>query len=210
MTEKAVKKEFDGYVKSVSLKALDELDPTQVVDVNLPPDRIKSLLRDEIRQEMARVKTGFQEQSDFIVETATNLNGGVTDEDKRGFLELDLYYSNYFGDEEREERFGDELAEYFEETVTNVAPLVESDEDDFWDAVVDVYDKEEAVGVLQSYFTRSEILERYTDEMVLTMALDTGLPIEEVEYTEESVRVFAAGEAEMRDRVEEQAEMVYD
>ena len=46
--------------------------------------------------------------------------------------------------------------------------------------------------------------------MVLTMALDTGLPIEEVEYTEESVRVFAEGEAEMRDRVEEQAELVYD
>jgi hypothetical protein len=207
MTEKAVKKEFDGYVKSVSLKALDELDPTQVVDVNLPPDRIKSLLRDEIRQEMARVKTGFQEQSDFIVETAAN--GGATDDDKRKFLELDLYYSNYFGDEERKEKFGNELGEYFEETVRNVAPLVASDEDDFWDAVVDVYDKDEAVEVLQSYFQRSEILGRYTDEMVLTMALDTGLPIEEVEYTEESVRVFAAGEAEMRDRVEEQADMVY-
>jgi hypothetical protein len=207
MTEKAVKKEFDGYVKSVSLKALDELDPTQVVDVNLPPDRIKSLLRDEIRQEMARVKTGFQEQSDFIVETAAN--GGATDDDKRKFLELDLYYSNYFGDEKRKEKFGNELGEYFEETVRNVAPLVASDEDDFWDAVVEVYDKDEAIDVLQSYFQRSEILGRYTDEMVLTMALDTGLPIEEVEYTEESVRVFAAGEAEMRDRVEEQAEMVY-
>jgi hypothetical protein len=208
MTEKAVKKEFDGYVKSVSLKALDELDPTQVVDVNLPPDRIKSLLRDEIRQEMARVKTGFQEQSDFIVETAAN--GEVTEDDRARFLELDLYYSNYFGDEERKRKFGDELGEYFEETVMNVAPLVASEEDDFWDSVAEIYDKDEAVEVLQGYFSRSKILERYTDEMVLTMALDTGLPIEEVEYTEESVRVFAEGEAEMRDRVEEQAELVYD
>ncbi|MFP4174305.1 MAG: hypothetical protein ACLFSW_00805 [Halobacteriales archaeon] len=208
MTEKAVKKEFDGYVKSVSLKALDELDPTQVVDVNLPPDRIKSLLRDEIRQEMARVKSGFQEQSDFIVETAAN--GGATEEDKAKFLELDLYYSNYFGDEERKKQFGDELGEYFEETVENVAPLVASDEEEFWDAVAETYDEDEAVEVLQSYFRRSDILKKYTDEMVLTMALDTGLPIEEVEYTEESVRVFAEGEAEMRGRIEEQANLVYD
>lgn len=208
MTEKAVKKEFDGYVKSVSLKALDELDPTQVVDVNLPPDRIKSLLRDEIRQEMARVKTGFQEQTDLIVETAAK--GETTEEDRSKFLELDLYYTNYFGDEDRTEQFGEELTEYFVETVENVAPLVASDEDDFWDAVKDIYDEDEAVEVLQSYFSRSNILEKYTDEMVLTMALDTGLPIEEVEYTEESVRVFAAGEREMRGRIEEQAELVYD
>jgi len=207
MTEKAVKKEFDGYVKSVSLKALDELDPTQVVDVNLPPDRIKSLLRDEIRQEMARVKSGFQEQSDFIVETAAN--GGVTDDDRRKFLELDLYYSNYFGDEERKAQFGEELGEYFEETVDNITPIVRSDEDDFWDCVAETYDRDEAVGILQRYFRRSDILKRYTDEMVLTMALDTGLPIEEVEYTEESVRVFGEGEKEMRRRVEEQADMVY-
>lgn len=208
MTEKAVKKEFDGYVKSVSLKALDELDPTQVVDVNLPPDRIKSLLRDEIRQEMARVKTGFQEQTDLIVETAAK--GEVTEEDKSKFLELDLYYTNYFGDEERTEQFGEELTEYFESTVRNVAPLVASEEEDFWDAVKDIYDEDKAVEVLQGYFSRSDILEKYTDEMVLTMALDTGLPIEEVEYTEESVRVFAEGEREMRGRIEDQAELVYD
>ena len=208
MTEKAVKKEFDGYVKSVSLKALDELDPTQVVDVNLPPDRIKSLLRDEIRQEMARVKTGFQEQTDLIVETAAK--GEVTEEDKSKFLELDLYYTNYFGDEERTEQFGEELTEYFESTVRNVAPLVASEEEDFWDAVKDIYDEDKAVEALQGYFSRSDILEKYTDEMVLTMALDTGLPIEEVEYTEESVRVFAEGEREMRGRIEDQAELVYD
>lgn len=208
MTEKAVKKEFDGYVKSVSLKALDELDPTQVVDVNLPPDRIKSLLRDEIRQEMARVKTGFQEQTDLIVETAAK--GEVTEEDKSKFLELDLYYTNYFGDEERTEQFGEELTEYFESTVRNVAPLVASEEEDFWDAVKDIYDEDRAVEALQGYFSRSDILEKYTDEMVLTMALDTGLPIEEVEYTEESVRVFAEGEREMRGRIEDQAELVYD
>jgi hypothetical protein len=208
MTEKAVKKEFDGYVKSVSLKALDELDPTQVVDVNLPPDRIKSLLRDEIRQEMARVKTGFQEQTDLIVETAAK--GEVTEEDKSKFLELDLYYTNYFGDEKRTEQFGEELSEYFGSTVRNVAPLVASEEEDFWDAVKDIYDEDKAVEVLQGYFSRSDILERYTDEMVLTMALDTGLPIEEVEYTEESVRVFAEGEREMRVRIEDQAELVYD
>jgi hypothetical protein len=208
MTEKAVKKEFDGYVKSVSLKALDELDPTQVVDVNLPPDRIKSLLRDEIRQEMARVKTGFQEQTDLIVETAAK--GEVTEEDRSKFLELDLYYTNYFGDEERTEQFGEELTEYFESTVRNVAPLVASEEEDFWDAVKDIYDEDKAVEALQGYFSRSDILEKYTDEMVLTMALDTGLPIEEVEYTEESVRVFAEGEREMRGRIEDQAELVYD
>jgi len=207
MTEKAVKKEFDGYVKSISLRALDELDPSAVVDIDLPADRVKSMLRDEIRQEMARVKGGFQEQTDLIVETAAS--GEVTDEDRRKFLKSDLYYSNYFGDSERKKQFGDELIEYFEEAVENVQPLVESEHDEFWDCVKDVYEKDRAVRLLKEHFRRSEILKKYTDEMVLTMALDTGLPIEEVEYTEEGVRVFAEGEKHMRARLEEQAELAY-
>jgi hypothetical protein len=208
MTEKAVKKEFDGYVKSISLRALDELDPSAVVDIDLPADRIKSMLRDEIRQEMARVKGGFQEQTDHIIETA--VRGEVTDEDRRKFLKSDLYYSNYFGDEERKKRFGNELNDYFEAAVDSVEPLVESEHDDFWDCVKESYEKDEAVRLLKEHFRRSEILEKYTDEMVLTMALDTGLPIEEIEYTEEGVRVFAEGEKHMRERLEEQAELAYE
>jgi hypothetical protein len=208
MTEKAVKKEFDGYVKSISLRALDELDPSAVVDIDLPADRIKSMLRDEIRQEMARVKSGFQEQTDHIIETASN--GEITAEDRRKFLETDLYYSNYFGDAERKEQFGDELTEYFEGAVGGIRPLVESDCDQFWDCVKETYEKEEATEMLQEHFRRSEILKKYTDEMVLTMALDTGLPIEEIEYTEESVRVFGESEKHMRERLEEQAKLAYD
>ncbi len=207
MTEKAVKKEFDGYVKSISLRALDELDPSAVVEIDIPADRLKSILRDEIRQEMARVKGGFQEQSDLIIETASNSE--ITDEDRRKFLESDLYYSNYFGDSDRKKQFGDELTGYFEEAVESVKPLVESDHDSFWDCVKEVYEKDEAVRLLKKHFRRSEILEKYTDEMVLTMSLDSSLPIEEIEYTEESVRVFAEGERHMRKRLEEQAEMAY-
>jgi len=208
MTEKAVKKEFDGYVKSVSLKALDELDPTKVVEVNLPPERLKSLLRDEIRQEMARIKSGFQEQTDVIVETAAK--GEITDEDRRKFLKLDLYYTNYFGDEERKNRFAEELTEYFEDVVEGIQPIIASEKDDYWECVRGVYDEDEAVEVLSQYFSRAQILEKYTDEMVLTMALDTGLPIEEIEYTEESVRVFAKGEEEMRERIADQAALAYE
>jgi len=208
MTEKAVKKEFDGYVKSISLRALDELDPSAVVDIDLPADRIKSMLRDEIRQEMARVKGGFQEQTDLIIETA--VRGEITDEDRRKFLETDLYYSNYFGDAERKKEFGEELTGYFEEAVESVKPLVESEHDKFWDCVKDVYEKEKAVKLLKNHFRRAEILGKYTDEMVLTMALDTGLPIEEIEYTDEGVRVFAEGEKHMRERLEEQADLAYD
>ncbi|MDZ7689441.1 MAG: hypothetical protein U5J64_12165 [Halobacteriales archaeon] len=208
MTEKAVKKEFDGYVKSISLRALDELDPSAVVEVDIPADRLKSILRDEIRQEMARVKSGFQEQTDLIIETAAK--GEITDGDRRKFLESDLYYSNYFGDAERKKKFGEELTEYFEEAVESVKPLVESEQDTFWDCVKEVYEKDEAVRLLKKHFRRSEILGKYTDEMVLTMALDTGLPIEEIEYTDESVRVFAEGEKHMRQRVEEQADLAYD
>jgi len=208
MTEKAVKKEFDGYVKSISLRALDELDPSAVVEIDIPADRLKSILRDEIRQEMARVKSGFQEQTDLIIETAAK--GEITDEDRRKFLESDLYYSNYFGDSERKKQFGEELTEYFEDAVDSVKPLVESEHDSFWDCVKNVYEKDDAVELLKKHFRRSEILKKYTDEMVLTMALDTGLPIEEIEYTDESVRVFAEGEKHMRKRLEEQADLAYD
>lgn len=203
-----MRKEFDGYVKSVALQSLDELDPTKVVEVNLPVDKVKSVMRDEIRQEMARVKSSFQDQTDVLIDTS--VKGHVEDEDMEKFLKTDLFYENYSGDAERKKEFARRLGDYFEETVEGVAPLIESDEDDFWDCVEDVYGKDEAIGVLTNYFSRSDIVKDYTDGMVLNMALDTGLPIEEVEYTEESVRVFAFGEAQMRDRVREQANLVYD
>jgi len=208
MTEKAVRKEFDGYVKSVALQSLDELDPTKVVEVNLPVDKVKSVMRDEIRQEMARVKSSFQDQTDVIIDTA--VKGQVEDGDLEEFLKTDLFYRNYAGDADRKAEFAERLGEYFERTVKGVAPLIESEEESFWDCVEDVYEKGEAVEVLTNYFSRSDIVKDYTDGMVLNMALDTGLPIEEVEYTEESVRVFTFGEEQMRDRIREQANLVYD
>lgn len=211
MTEEAVRKKLDKFVHTVAIKSLDELDPVNVldVDVNLPGDKIKSAMRDDIRQEMASVKARFQDQMSVAVDYSLAGNGSF-DEHRKEFLDVDVFYNSFEGNGETEQAFRDELTEYFEDTSEGIKPLVESDRDEYWDAMVASYTKEEASEMLDRHFSRVDIVEKYTDDMVMEMELDTGLPIEKMEYTDEAVRVFGAGEEYMRERVQKQLDKVYD
>ncbi len=211
MTEEAVRKKLDKFVHTVAIRSLDELDPVNVldVDVNLPGDKIKSAMRDDIRQEMATVKARFQDQMGVAVDYSLAGNGSF-DEHKAEFLDVDVFYNSYEGNGETEQAFRDDLAEYFRETSEGIRPLVESDEDEYWDAMVDSYTKEEAAEMLNAHFSRVDIVEKYKDDMVMEMELDTGLPIEKMEYTDEAIRIFGLGEKAMRERVQKQLDKVYD
>ncbi len=211
MTEEAVRKKVDKFVHTVAIQSLDELDPLNVldVDVNLPGDKIKSAMRDDIRQEMATVKARFQDQMEAAVDYSVEGNG-TFEEHRDEFLDVDVFYNSYEGNGERKQEFKDDLTEYFETVSEGFEPLVESEEDEYWDAMVDSYTKEEAAEVLDAHFSRVDIVEKYTDDMVMEMELDTGLPIEKMEYTDEAVRIFGVGEQTMRDRVHKQLDKVYD
>lgn len=211
MTEEAVRKKLDKFVHTVAIQSLDELNPVNVldVDVNLPGDKIKSAMRDDIRQEMATVKARFQDQMGLAVDCSLAENGSF-EEHKEEFLDADVFYNSYAGNGESEQAFRDDLGEYFRETSEGIKPLVESEKDEYWDAMVACYTKEEASDMLDAHFSRVDIIEKYKDDMVMEMALDTGLPIEKMEYTDEAVRVFGVGEQVMRDRVQKQLDKVYD
>lgn len=210
MTEEAVRKKLDKFVHTVAIQSLDELDPVNVldVDVNLPSDKIKSAMRDDIRQEMATVKARFQDQMEVAVDYSLAGNGSF-DEHRDEFLEVDVFYNSYEGNGETDQAFRDDLADYFRETSEGIKPLVDSEEDEYWDAMVECYTKEEASDMLDAHFSRADIIEKYKDDMVMEMELDTGLPIEKMEYTDEAVRVFGVGEQVMRDRVQKQLDKVY-
>ncbi|MFW5929351.1 MAG: hypothetical protein ACOCT0_02905 [Halobacteriota archaeon] len=210
MTERAVRHKLGRFVHTVAIRSLDELNPLNVldVDVNLPGDKLKSAMRDDIRQEMASVKARFQDQADVMVDYSLERNGRY-DDYLEEFLANDVFYSHYHGNGDGRESFQRELKEYFDENTENLAPLIESPEDDFWDAVRDVYGREEARDVLGTHFSRADIIEKYTDGIVLNMELDTGLPIDEMEYTDEGVRIFAVGERQMREQVDEQLDKLY-
>ncbi len=211
MTEEAVRKKLDKFVHTVAIQSLDELDPLNVldVDVNISGDKIKSAMRDDIRQEMATVKARFQDQMGLAVDYSVAGNGSF-ESHRDEFIDVDVFYNTFRGNGERKEAFREDLTEYFERTSEGIKPLVESPEEEYWDAMVACYTKDEARDYLDAHFSRADIIERYKDDMVMEMELDTGLPIESMEYTDEAVRVFSVGEAEMRDRVHKQLDKVYD
>ncbi|MDY6780029.1 MAG: hypothetical protein SV760_05705 [Halobacteria archaeon] len=208
MTKDAVRNELDDYVHQVARRSLDEVNPLNVLDANtsLSGGAIKEAMRGDIRQEMIGIKSSFQNQCRLMVESAAD---DAADDYFEEFLESDVFYQNYQGDDESAERFKEDLGEYFDDISQGMKPVVESDEDEFWDAFVDVYEKEEALEVLHRLFNRSEIVQKYADGMVMMMDLDTGLPIEEIEYTQESLRVFEVAEKYLRDMIEEEAEKAY-
>ncbi|MFB6284762.1 MAG: hypothetical protein ABEK59_12685 [Halobacteria archaeon] len=197
MTEEAVKEQLDDYIHEVATHAFHELDPTNVVNVDLPADKIKSALRQDIRQEVIGIKSGFQGQLTVFIQAVSEKD---RDESFEKFLEEDIFFRNYEGD--REDELRRDLRDHFDEVVENIGPLVESDED-FWVSVEEHYENGEAVESLNTVFKRSEVVEDYRDGFVMEMSLDTGLPIEEIEYTDEGLRVLKSGEEHIQELIEE-------
>ncbi|MFP4632513.1 MAG: hypothetical protein ACLFMT_03640 [Halobacteriales archaeon] len=196
MTERAVRSKLLRFVHVAALHSLDELDPFNVinVDLDMSSSALKEFFRSELRQETARIKARFQEQTEVIVDYAAE-DGGAEDY-LDDYLASDLYYQAYDG--EKETDFRDDLLDYLRTTGDNLRPVVESPEDDFWDAVLDVYTGPEALEVFDYHFDRSRIVRDYVEGLDLRMQVDTGLPIGELEYTEESLRIYASGEDELR------------
>lgn len=200
MTEEAVKQEFDDYIHEVATHAFHELDPKNVVDIDVPADQIKPALRQDIRQEIIGIKSSFQSQLSLYIDAVT----GDRDKIFEKFLEEDVFYRNYHGDTKDELR--NDLRNHFDEVVDNIQPLVESHQDDFWSAVEDSYSRQEATEALNTVFDRSSVVEKYRDGFDMEMSLDTGLPIETVEYTDEGFRVLKSGENHVKQIIENEVE----
>ena len=200
MTE--VRDRLDGYAEYVAERATDEFKPTNVVNIpGVSDKRAKSM----ISSTMEKMEKGQAKALRRQYGAAVDAVGGDVDEHAETFIENDAFYRNYEGD--RDEEFRDALVDRLRETRDALAPVVESDEDGFWDAVRDAYDHEEAVDQLGKLFTATETAKRFSDGIV--MEIDVPVRSKNYTYTEESLRAFGVAENDARKKVAKEADEAY-
>ena len=208
MTEDAVRDRFDDYIESMYGYVTEEVQPLNAVGF---PSFVSKPARKATlpvaRRETDAVGSSFERKFGIVVDCAA---GDDPDERLDDYLEADVFYSNFRGPEADRRRMADELADRLREMSEAVAPIVDSDEELFWDAVVDVYDRDEAHDALDGCFDYAETARRYADDTALTLSLDVGPFDATVDYTDEAVRVLDVSEGRLREEVRVDVDAVYD
>jgi len=162
---------------------------------------LRILLRPVIAHEVNKVKIALQNQFNTILDAAEEI-------DKKGkenvdfgkyydrMLESELLYQHYIGD--RKEEFEQDIKERLDGAAEDIAPLIDTEADDFWRALVEAYDRDEAYELFQYHFRYYErLMDKYgADEIELKT--DTLIPLN---YTKEAERTYPEAEKMVRERL---------
>ncbi|MFP4174605.1 MAG: hypothetical protein ACLFSW_02345 [Halobacteriales archaeon] len=208
MTEEPVREQFDEYIDSMYGYVTDEIQPLNAVGF---PSFVSKPARKATlpvaRRETDAVGRSFERKFGIVVDCAA---GDDPDERLDDYLSSDAFYANFQGTDDDRRRMADELADRLRRMSEAVAPIVESDEERFWDAVVDVYDREEAHAALDGCFDYAETARRYADDVALTLRIDVGPFGTTIDYTAEAIRVLDISEGRLREEVSADVDAVYD
>ncbi|MDZ7689529.1 MAG: hypothetical protein U5J64_12625 [Halobacteriales archaeon] len=206
MTEEAVRRQFDVFIERMDRYVSEEVNPLNTIDsrIRLPKGAVNAALRPFVRREVDSVGSSFERKFSIVVDCA----GGDSVEERRDeYLHTDAFYVN--ADAEVREELGRELIESLRTMADNIRPLVESEKDSFWDAVVDVYDEEGAKRAIRDGFDYSKTARKYADDVDLTVTVRAGLLSKEIEYTDEAVRALTVAEKRLRRDVTADIEQIY-
>ncbi|MDZ7687977.1 MAG: hypothetical protein U5J64_04495 [Halobacteriales archaeon] len=204
----AVVGQFEVFMERIMDDALDEFEPFRVVNMNGMPgnDRVKKALSPVIRDELGRIRRSVEAQFDVVMEY---IETGDAEGCRRDFLRNDVFYNSFDGDQSTRRRLGGDLTERMTRMGDDMAPLVETGENEFWDAVVAAYDEEEAREMLPRHFAYTETLKGYRGDLRLTVRVGGRLLGTEVEYTDEAMRVLDAAETKLREDLRDEVGGVY-
>ncbi len=206
MTEEAVRNQFDAFIDRMDRYVADEVNPLNAVDVEirLPKRVLEAVLRPLVRREVDSVGSTFERKFDIVVDCAA---GDTVEERRDEYLRADAFYVN--ADESVRDELGRELVESLRTMSSNVRPLVESERDEFWEAVVEEYDEDGAKRAIRDGFDYSKTARKYADDVNLTVTVRAGLLSKEIEYTDEAVRALTVAEERLRHDVTEEIERAY-
>ncbi len=208
MTEDAVREQFDGYIDSMYDYVAEEVQPLNAVGfpsfVSKPGKRA---VMPVARRETDAVGRSFERKFGIVVDCAA---GDDVDDRLDDYLESDAFYSNFYGSDEDRRAMAEELSDRLRRMSEAVAPIVDSDEERFWDAVTEVYDRKEAHEALDGCFDYADTAHRYADETELTITVDIGPFDVTVDYTDEAIRVLDISEGRLREEVRKDVDSVYD
>lgn len=206
MTEEAVRRQFDAFIDRMDRYVADEVNPLNAVDsrIRLPKGAVNAALRPFVRSEVNTVGSSFEKKFSIVVDCAA---GDTIEERRDEYLRADSFYAN--ADPDVREQLGRELLDGLRKMSENIEPLVESEHDDFWEAVAEVYDEEGAKKAILESFDYSGTAQKYADRVDLTVTVRAGILSKEIEYTDEAVRSLTAAEKRLRRDVTAEIERLY-
>ena len=207
-SREAVLEQFEFFMERIIDDALAEFEPFRVVDMNGMPgnDRVKKALGPVIRDELQKIRASVETQFGVVMKYAET---GDEEGCRRRFLRNDVFYNSFEGDRRTRRSLEDDLTERMTRMGDDMAPLVETGEDCFWDAVVAAYDEDEAREMLPRHFEYTETLKEYADDLCLTVRVGGRLLGADVEYTGEAMRVLDGAETRLRDDLRDEVGRVY-
>lgn len=212
MTRGSVKEKLDELVNELIERSLDNLSLWGVLGLRfMPGDSLLMLLfGSQVNDELGQYRAMYNNQFRIVLDYAEDVaeNGGEAEFGKyrEEMLSWDSFYVNYEGDDEDE--FAERLSERYMKIGEDLAPLVSSEENEFWDAARDAYEKDEIVGKLDHAFSYADILEDYADDIdVRTPPI---LFFLRLRYTDEGIRALRKSENEIFDRMQSKADGVFE
>jgi len=120
---------------------------------------------------------------------------------------------------ERRAEIRDRLLERQRALGDDIAPVVAADSDEFWAAVGEAYDREQARQLVEQHFAFTTPLEEYQDAFAFQLKIDPGdvlgglaraLPTLDVEFTGEALRAMQRAEGEVLPDAKSELDSVYE
>lgn len=193
MSRDAVEEGLNMYFDSLVSNTREEVSPSRAVggvSVRGVDDLIKSV-SSQIDREISDI------ERDIDVQIEEFLNYFEGDFDRRRFMSTNPVRSN-IPSRRVAERAEQDLMDILDNTQNNLQPVYDNDLDEFYAALAENYDEDEAVDLLTDTFSQIESLRPYFSRMEITADLDLGLFSKEVDVTDEVTRAMLSGEKDTR------------
>jgi len=176
----------------------------------------RHVVRPKLREYERTILRQFDPVLDYAGDTGAAFETYADD-----VLARDLYWDSLRRDVrgQRREEIRERLLSRQREFGDALAPLVAADSDAFWPAVVEAYDREDAVALVEEHFVFSTPLAEYRDAFAFELAIDPGdvlgglaraLPTLDVEFTDEALRSMQRAEQRVLPQAKSDLQAAYD
>lgn len=217
MTRAAVREGFEQFVEDAIEVTAEQFRVTRALrrGVRGPGSRVidrllknsEAVRRRVVEPELTAYRRRTIDQFDVILDYAES-DAGI-EAFRESILERDAFAESIREDisPKRRQAVLDRLLERHRKLGDATVPLIDSPEDDFWDAVRATLDPETAQRLVERRFVFVAPIEEYTDTIAMTAAIDPGdilggiggllgggLPTFDVEYTDEALRAMRQAE----------------
>ncbi len=229
MTRDAVEQGFERYLTDLVDETYEAFDVAAVLRgsqsggsraVSKLLKNSRPLERHVVRPKLREYQRTLLRQFDPVLDYAADREAdfaAYADE----VLARDLYWDSLRGDlrGERREAIRERLLSRQRAFGDALAPLVAADSDDFFEAVVAVYDREAALSMVDEHFVFTTPLQDEREAFAFELAIDPGdvlgglaraLPTLEVEFTDEALRSMRRAEQRVIPQAKSDIERAYE